>query len=138
MGRKILNCTLLHDSNDIHLIIEYFALAKELVLPRWLSGKEFACQCRRKENASSIPELGRSWKKKLQPIPVLTWKILWTEDPVGCRPWSCKELDLTEYTRTHQRIHLGFSVRFYGKKLFGQFNIEINNNFYYTDLVYFY
>ena len=28
MGRKILNCTLLHDSNDIHLIIEYFGLAR--------------------------------------------------------------------------------------------------------------
>ena len=90
MGRKILNCTLLHDSNDIHLIIEYIVLAKELVLPTWLSGKEFACQCRRKENMSSIPGLGRSWRKKWQPIPVLAWKILWTEDLVDRSSWSCK------------------------------------------------
>ena len=29
-------------------------------LPRWLNGKESACQCRRHRDAGSIPGLGRS------------------------------------------------------------------------------
>ena len=27
---------------------------------------------------------------------VLAWEIPWTEEPGGCSPWSCKELDTTE------------------------------------------
>ena len=65
MGRKVLNCTLLHDSNDIHLIIEYFGLAKELVLPRWFSGKEFACQCRKKRKHEFSPWVGKILEEEI-------------------------------------------------------------------------
>ena len=31
----------------------------------------------------------------------LAWKIPWTEEPGGLRPWGLKELDMTEHTHTH-------------------------------------
>ena len=27
---------------------------------------------------------------------ILAWKSAWTEEPCGCSPWGCKELDMTE------------------------------------------
>ena len=51
-------------------------------LPRWLSDKEFICQCRRHQFdpwSRKIP-----WRRKWQPIPViLPGKIPWTEEPGG-------------------------------------------------------
>ena len=41
-------------------------------LPRWLSGKEPACQCRSYKRLGFNPWVGRiPWSKKWQPIPVL-------------------------------------------------------------------
>ena len=34
----------------------------------------------------------------------LTWRIPWTEEPVGCSPWGRSELDTTE------RLHFHFSL----------------------------
>ena len=31
----------------------------------------------------------------------LAWKIPWTEEPVGCSPWSHEELDTTELLHFH-------------------------------------
>ena len=28
---------------------------------------------------------------------ILAWRIPWTEDPGGLRPWGCKESDTTEW-----------------------------------------
>ena len=52
-------------------------------LPRWLSGKESACQCRRYWRCGFDPWVGKSpWRRKWQPIPVfLPGKIPWTEEP---------------------------------------------------------
>ena len=52
-------------------------------LPRWLSGKESACQCRRYRRCGFDPWVGKSpWRRKWQPIPVfLPGKIPWTEEP---------------------------------------------------------
>ena len=33
---------------------------------------------------------------------ILAWKFPWTEEPVGCSPWGCKELDTTEHEHTKQ------------------------------------
>ena len=59
-------------------------------LPRWLSGKESACQCRRH---SSNPGSGRSpggWKK-WQPTPVsLPGKSSGQRSMAGYSPWGCK------------------------------------------------
>ena len=32
---------------------------------------------------------------------ILAWRIPWTEEPSGYRPWSHKELDTTERLSTH-------------------------------------
>ena len=40
-------------------------------LPRWLSGKEFACQCRRHMRCGFDPWVRKiPWKMKWQPTPV--------------------------------------------------------------------
>ena len=28
---------------------------------------------------------------------ILAWEILWTEEPVGCSLWGCRESDTTEH-----------------------------------------
>ena len=65
-------------------------------LPRWLSGKESTCQCRRRHGffypwIEKIP-----WKRKRQPIPVFLpgrshrWRSL-----AGYSSWGCKKSDTT-------------------------------------------
>ena len=40
--------------------------------PRWLSGKESACQCRRHRRCGFDPRVGKiPWRRKWQPTPVL-------------------------------------------------------------------
>ena len=39
----------------------------------------------------------------------LAWKIPWTGEPVGCRPWGRKEWDTTE------RLHFHFSLSCIGE-----------------------
>jgi len=55
---------------------------REMGLPRWPSGKESACQCRR---CGFNPWVGKiPWRRKWQPSPsILAWKIPWTEEPGG-------------------------------------------------------
>ena len=50
-------------------------------LPRWHSGKESACQCRRCKRPGFSLWVGKiPWSRKWQPTP---WKIPWTEKPDG-------------------------------------------------------
>ena len=50
--------------------------------PRWLSGKQSACQCRRWRDVSSVPGLGRSLEKEMEThSSILAWKIPWTGEP---------------------------------------------------------
>ena len=51
-------------------------------LPRWLSGRESPCQCRRHKRVGFNPWVRKiSWRKKWQPAPAfLPGKILWTEE----------------------------------------------------------
>ena len=39
----------------------------------------------------------------------LAWKLPWTEEPVGCSPWSREESDTTE------RLHFDFSLSCIGE-----------------------
>ena len=39
----------------------------------------------------------------------LAWKIPWTEEPGGCRPWGREESDMTE------RLHFHFSLSYIGE-----------------------
>ena len=69
-------------------------------LPRWCSGKEFACQCRRLKRHRFNPWVGEiSWRRTWQALGkgmttppekgmatfsrILAWGILWTEEPGG-------------------------------------------------------
>ena len=74
---------------------------------RWLSDKEYACQCRRQGRCRFNPWVRKTrWRRKRQPSPVLllgkshgqrgTW---W----VGYSPQDCKQSDTTEQLNTHMR-----------------------------------
>ena len=72
-------------------------------LPRWLSGKESTCQCRRHKRRRFYPWLGKiPWRRKWQPSPVFLpgkshgWRSL-----AGYSPWGHKELDTTEHTHRY-------------------------------------
>ena len=70
-------------------------------LPRWLSGKESACQCRR---CGFYPWVGKiAWSRKWQPTPVfLSGKLHGQRSLEGYSPWGHRELDTTEWLiQTH-------------------------------------
>ena len=53
-------------------------------LPRWLSGKESVCQCRR--NKTQFPSLGQEDPLETGMTThssILAWEIPWTEEPGG-------------------------------------------------------
>ena len=54
-------------------------------LPRWHSGKESACQYRRRKRCG-VPSSG--WEESLEEVTathssILAWKSPWTEEPAG-------------------------------------------------------
>ena len=57
-----------------------------------------------------IPGLKKiPWKRKREPTPVfLPGKFHGQRSLVGCSPWACKELHMTEYihAHTHTRTHM--------------------------------
>ena len=58
-------------------------------LPRWLRGKESACQA---GDTGSIPGLGRSPETEMAiHSRILAWETSWTEDTGGLQYLSCKE-----------------------------------------------
>ena len=66
-----------------------------LRLPRWLSGKESACQCRRCRFNPWVRKL--PWRRQWQPIPIfLPEKSHGQRSLVGYSPWGHKESDMTE------------------------------------------
>ena len=78
-----------------------------LGLPRWLSGKEPACHCRRCKRHGLDPWVGKiSWRRKWQPTSVfLSRKFYGQRSLAGYSSWSCKELDMTERMHTHTHTH---------------------------------
>ena len=66
-------------------------------LPRWLSGKEPTCQCRRHRRPEFDPWVGKiPWRKKWQPTPVFVpGESCSQRSLVGYSPWDCKESDMT-------------------------------------------
>ena len=72
--------------------------------PRWLSGKESACQCRRHKSCGF-----NLWVRKIPPETEMAtcssihpWKIHGQRSLVGYGPWGRKESDTTE-GHTHAR-----------------------------------
>ena len=68
--------------------------------PRWFSGKESTCQCRRHEFNPWVGKI--PWRRKWQPTPVfLTGKSHGQRSLVGYSPCSYKESDTTEQLSQH-------------------------------------
>ena len=63
-------------------------------LPRWFTGKQSACQCRRQGFYPWVRKI--PWRRKWQPIPVfLPEKSHGHRSLVGYSPWGVKESDMT-------------------------------------------
>ena len=73
-------------------------------LPKWPSGKESVCQCRR---CGFDPWVGKiPWRRKWQPLPVfLPEKSHGQRSLTGYSPWGFKELDTTEQKHKVQVIY---------------------------------
>ena len=69
-------------------------------LPRRYSGKQSACQCRRRKRHEFDPWVRRiPWSRKWQTAPVfLPGKSHGQRSLGGYSPWGCKESDMTEHT----------------------------------------
>ena len=72
-------------------------------LPRSLSSKESTCQCKRYR---SHPWVWKThWKRKWKPTPVfLPGTCHGQRSLAGCRPWSCKESEVTERPNSDNSI----------------------------------
>ena len=82
-------------------------------LPRWLSGKETVCQCRKRE---FDPWVGATpWRKKWQPRPVFLPRESHGQRNLagsswGAGSWGCKELDATERLSTVAHTYWYFCI----------------------------
>ena len=77
----------------------------EMGLPWWLSGKEPACQCRRRGFGPWVGKI--PWRKKWQPTPVfLPEKSHGQRSLVGYSPWGRKESDTTEQLNNNKNSQL--------------------------------
>ena len=83
-------------------------LDSSLWLPRWLSGQESTCKCRRRRKHRLDPWVRKVlWRRSWQLTPVfLTGEFHGQRSLVGYRPWGHKESDVTEATwHTHGKIY---------------------------------
>ena len=95
----ILFIHLFHTHNDIFLMSR--------VLPKWCSGNESTCQCRRCKSCGYNPWVGKiPCRRKWQPTPAfLPGKFHGQRSLVGYSPWGVKESDMTEHS-TAEYWHL--------------------------------
>ena len=72
-------------------------------LPRWLNGKESACQCRRQSRHDFNPWVRKiPWRRKWQPTRgFLPGKSHGQKGLAGHSPWGCKKSDMTYWLNTH-------------------------------------
>ena len=66
-----------------------------LGIPRWRSGKEFTCQCRRHRKLSSISGSGKSPEEEMAThSSILAWRIPWTEESGGLQSMGSQRVGL--------------------------------------------
>ena len=84
-------------------------------IPRWLSGKEYACQYRRHKRRGFNPWVGKiPWRRKWQLASVfLTEKSHRQRSLMGYSPWSRKGLDRTEHTHVYVYVYKYIYVLMY-------------------------
>jgi len=73
-------------------------LSLQLRLPRWLNGKESACQGRKHSRCRFSPWVRNiPWRRKWHPTAVfLPGEFLGQRSLVGYSPWGHKVLDMTQ------------------------------------------
>ena len=71
--------------------------------PRWCSGKESACRCKRCKRCGFNPWVRKIlWRRKWKPVPAfLPGKSHGQRSLVEYSPWGRKESDKTEQLNTH-------------------------------------
>ena len=76
-------------------------------LPRWLSSKESACQCRRQRRCGFEPWVRKiPWRRKWQPSPIfLPGKSHRQRSLVGHSTWGLKDTQLSAHTHTQTYTH---------------------------------
>ena len=91
-------------AEGLELQLQYFA---HLMLPRWLSGKESTCQCRRHQRCTFDPWVRKiPWSRKWLPTPVFLGKSHGQRGLSGCSPRGQKESYTTEQLSTvHKTAH---------------------------------
>ena len=77
-------------------------------LPRWPSGKESNCQCRRCKGHGFDPCVGKiPWRRKWQPTPIfLPGKLHRLRSLAGYSPWDYKESDIYIYIYIYVYIYI--------------------------------
>ena len=95
---------LLHSFWQPHHIPQCYCITG---LPKWPSGKESACHCRRYKRLRFDPWIRKiPWSREWQRSPVFfPWESYGQRNLEGYGPWDHKELDTTEQLCTHT-IHL--------------------------------
>ena len=101
---------LIHPFSFLNIFFIYLFIR----FPRWLSGKESTCQCRKCKFDPSVRKI--LWRRKWQPILVfLPGKLHGQRSLAGSSPWvSQGESDTTEQLKNKQLIYLaapGLSFR---------------------------
>ena len=78
-----------------------------MAIPRWQSGKESTCQCRRHKRYGFNPRIGKiPWRRKWQPTPMfLPGKFHGQKSLAGYSPWGHEELDTTEQLSSEQHMY---------------------------------
>ena len=100
--------SLQHVGLSIHSYLPFqFNFPRQLMLsiglPRWLSGKESACQCRRHQRCGFNPWVRKiPWRRKWQPTPVVfPGESYGQRSLMGYTAWGRKELETSERLSTH-------------------------------------
>ena len=86
----------------------YRQLTELRCLPRWLNGKESACQYRSQKRREFSPWVWKvSWRRKWKPNPVFVpGKSHWQRSQVDYSPQDLKEqARLSTHTHTHTHTH---------------------------------
>ena len=82
-------------------LVSKMRVVKVLGLPKWCSGKEYACQCRRCWRCRFNPWIRKiPWWRKWQPTPLfLLGKFYGQRSLAVYNPWGHKESNTTEHTQ---------------------------------------
>ena len=103
--RSLVQCLVKGTHKTVTQVMNKIQGLKSVIgLPRWYSGKESTCQCRRCRRRGFDPWLGKiSWRRKWQPTLVfLPGKSHGQRSLAAYTPWGCEELDTTEHGTEHR------------------------------------